>query len=97
VCKDGAFESEKEWRLGTVIPSGRGELPKESIKHRPGRSFLIPYVTVGINDPWNPIVSVMTGPSAHPKLSVNSVQTLLRAHRLDDVQVNSSQVPFRDW
>lgn len=100
-----AFEVEGELRLLTNV--GYRE---NNIHFRTVRSTLIPYVEMTIpsqsgagfdldfdkNKRWNAIQSVTIGPTANMALTKRSVKAFFVLHGMD-VQVEESNVPYRDW
>lgn len=94
--KHHAFAEEKEWRLLGVCRN-----PKR-VHFRPGKSFLTPYIELQWGKGTNaseaqPIRSITVGPCPDPKLASKSVSRLLKSSSLENVQVKSSQIPFRSW
>ena len=101
--KDVSFSEEKEWRLVSfpvLIPHGR-------VDFRPGRSMVVPYFKIALDEfPNGKILHhIIVGPCPHMALSRNSVLGLLRQHqtpserggRKDDDLVLCSEIPYRDW
>jgi len=102
--KDPAFKHEQEWRLFTS-PVGASE---ETFAYRTGHSMIIPYFRFHLGDSLegHPIVTVIVGPTPHPELAKQSVQSLLMSkllftHKfvgLENVDlVSLSQIPYRGW
>lgn len=86
--KHPSFSDEGEWRI-----IQRPEEKKE-ILFRPGKSMIIPYTKVEI--PIKFLSTVFIGPSPHKELAKNSVKRFLKKKGID-CNVESSNVPFRDW
>ena len=61
--KDKRFQEEKEWRLVTAVIDYR----TLDLKYRPGRSMLISYCAVALNDLRDKISSVTIGPCPYPE------------------------------
>jgi DUF2971 family protein len=95
--KHPAFREEQEWRL-TIRGPAPGA-PALSVKSRPGRSSLIPYVEVAIATEASPvsIASVVVGPCPNPPLAVDALRVLLTEYGFEARRVATSIVPFRDW
>ncbi|MFC9786451.1 DUF2971 domain-containing protein [Rhodococcus sp. NPDC127528] len=97
--KDPAFKEEDEWRL--VVPAGTFY---QACRYRTTPAgMIVPYIQVHRfqEDPNNPFVarsaikSVTVGPGPDRKLRKESVLQLLRQRGFSDVEVHSSDVPFR--
>ena len=94
--KHCAFAEEKEWGL-----LGLCRDPKR-FRFRPGKSTLTPYIELKWGEGTKaqdaqPIRSVTVGPCPDPKLASKSVSHLLKSCALGNVQIKSSQIPFRAW
>lgn len=97
--KHPSFREEAEWRL---VSEQRLE---REVKFRAGRTAIIPYVEVKLNEPAETQISNMTavlshayvGPCAEPEIAVGSLQHLLDAQRMSCPQYMLSETPFRHW
>ena len=87
-----AFEEESEWRV--VLLHGKRNSPQ--VKHRPGRSMLVPYVSVrlGTKERPMPIQEIIIGPNPHPDLDSEAVKGLCRQCGMN-IEVRNSRIPYR--
>lgn len=95
ILKHQSFQDEKEWRIiSRPLPCS-----SERFEYRAGRSMLIPYYRVSLEAKSEPftIEQVIIGPTPYPEQSTNSVKSLLAKFRLNDTQIVTSQVPYRNW
>lgn len=93
--KDPSFRDEREWRLVSgPIPTTD---PRWNV--RPGRSMLIPYVSILLSADSSslPIKEVVVGPTPHMDLAMNALSSYLSSRRLSQWSVKRSQVPYRAW
>jgi hypothetical protein len=63
--KDTSFEEEHEWRLIC-----RGDLDYMNVQYRAGRSHLVPYITVSLENISGVIREIMVGPGPNKELDV---------------------------
>jgi hypothetical protein len=102
--KHAAFKGECEWRM--VSPDTEAGLTSPPVLARValGRHPLVPYVELDLDfaQPPDrpsismPMVEVWVGPTNHPKLALEAVQTLLRQHQpLWTHKVQASMSPYR--
>jgi hypothetical protein len=87
--KDSAFEEEHEWRLVCS-----GNIDYMGVKFRPGRSHLVPYITLPLEDV--PIKEIIVGPGPSRDLDERALRNLIDARHYD-FRVTRSDVPFRNW
>jgi hypothetical protein len=91
--KDAAFSTEAEWRLAGTIDS----TDATDLKHRPGRSHLIPYIALELGkDLRDLIVEIRVGPGPNRDLDVKAVKDFTKAQHLN-VEVTPTAIPFRNW
>jgi hypothetical protein len=95
IIKDQSFSEEKEWRL----VSSMVEIASPRFAFREGEYSLIPYYNFPIIDEnkQNCISKIVIGPSPHMELAGNSLRTFLDAEQLNQVAVETSKIPFRNW
>lgn len=89
--KSESFKEESEWRIVTVPL-------KETnfIKFREGKSTIIPYIRINIDDNGNmPIEEVIISPSSHKLLSNNAVKLLLSTEEIESCRVNVSGISYQ--
>ena len=99
IWKHPAFIEEAEWRL---VSEQRLE---RKVKFRAGRTAIIPYVEIALDEIEETQISNMTavlshvyvGPCPEPELAVGSVQHLLDANRMSCPQISLSSIPYRHW
>lgn len=96
--KDESFADEKEWRLVAQ------QVPVYDLEYRPGESMLIPYHSIPIGDEssFDSIRETIVGPTPHPDLSFDSVQSLAISAGLVNsgnavVTTKQTSIPFRNW
>lgn len=105
VFKHEKFEAEKEWRIVSAhplmdfkpaFPVGRLE---SKLDFRPGKSMLIPYRRIPLNDDKNnfPLHEIVVGPNPNKEQSKRSVQSLLNSQGLMAANVRSSYATYRNW
>ncbi|MFC1532893.1 DUF2971 domain-containing protein [Thermodesulfobacteriota bacterium] len=94
--KDKSFKEEKEWRFCFSFIVKPAE---KKILYREGKSFIIPYDSVPIADSNNeiPIDRIIISPTPHKELSHNSLLEFLRQHKLNNIKIIDSEIPFRNW
>jgi hypothetical protein len=99
ICKNPAFEEEREWRLvsNEYDPRGRRLLTK----FREGKAVLIPYASFKIDlatlEGEDQVTEVICGPSPELELAQKSALDLLLNHGWPGVSSKQSRVPYRDW
>ncbi|MGR3303845.1 MAG: DUF2971 domain-containing protein [Candidatus Scalindua sp.] len=89
--KSDSFKEEKEWRILTVPL-------KETnfIKFREGKSTIIPYIRIKIDDNGNmPIEEVIISPISHEQLSENAVKLLLSCKEIESCSVKTSGISYQ--
>jgi hypothetical protein len=89
--KDTSFEEEHEWRLIC-----RGNLDDMGVKFRPGRSHLVPYIEVSLENISGVIKEIMVGPGPNKDLDVLALETMVKSQH-QQFKVSSSKTPFRNW
>ena len=101
--KHPSFREEEESRF--VLLGKAGDL--ESVRFRPNRYGLVPYVPVSrLDGKWRssehegprdklPIVSIKCGPTAHPAIAETGVKICLQRSGYSNVDVSSSTIPLR--
>lgn len=97
--KNAKFENEKECRIA-VLPDEYSFAKKKmnmGLKFRVGKSFLIPYLELGL--PARSISSVRVGPAPFPHHSLAALVMLQQQNKdyLKHVRFTISKVPFRNW
>lgn len=89
--KSDSFKEEKEWRIVTV-PLRETNF----IKFREGKSTIIPYVKISIDDSGNmPIEEVIISPISHEQLSKNAVKLLLSSNEIESCSVKVSGISYQ--
>ena len=93
--KHKSFAGEREWRLSSRAFSMKGFEPM----FRPGRSTLVPYCALAIEIAPHklPLTAIRVGPNPEPELAKRAIQSLLRAHERNGVDIRSSNIPYRNW
>lgn len=96
ITKDNGFREEVEWRLALLLQQGTAV---KDVKFRSGSSMPVPYLEVPLclKDQVIGIRKIIVGPCPHPSEAVKSVQMLLDSEGMRNVEVVSSQIPFRNW
>ena len=97
IFKDKSFHEESEWRLISPPDSEFSDKPPETRypETRAGRYMLIPYRKFPY--PKDSLVRVKIGPTPHPDQSKLSVETLLQTKGFNNVEIQYSTIPFRNW
>lgn len=93
--KHPAFFEESEWRF--VYHPHSSPLP---VKHRPGKSMLIPYVELDVllDGSLSCLKEIIIGPCPHHELSGYSLRALLNAEHISHrVEIKPSTAPYRYW
>jgi hypothetical protein len=95
ILKDKSFSEEREWR----IISRPLMCTRERFGFRPGTSMLIPYyrVPISFSDQKVRLDEVVVGPTPHVEEARLAVWGFLVRQELEEVPVNSSAVPYRNW
>ena len=95
ILKDQSFREEREWRVISRPLMCSSEL----LDFREGSSLLIPYYKSPLADKNLPfrVHEVVVGPTPDRERSRNSVKSFLVRHDLEDVPVEVSRVPYRNW
>jgi hypothetical protein len=97
--KHPSYAEESEWRLVS-----EQRLDRE-VKFRAGRTAIVPYVEIKLDEPEELQVSGMTavlahtyiGPCAEPEIAVGSLMHLFEANRMSCPQFTLSGSPYRNW
>jgi hypothetical protein len=92
--KNASFEEESEWRI--VIPAKT--FKQSDLRFRDGRMTLIPYVSVSHSEYEirRHIKAVIIKSSPHQDLAVLAVQRYFEANGIDDIEIRSSAIPYRE-
>lgn len=90
--KHDKFKDEREFR---IIHYGTSD----ERKYREGNSMIIPYIEGNLlgEDGKLPISKIIAGPTPHKELSKVSVDSLLKSIGYEDVDVESSEIPYSSW
>ncbi len=93
IFKSDSFFEESEWRL---FHFRRSKDNIKDIKYRNGRSLIIPYLELEIEDKYKstPLKEVIIGPSPHLEPSKKSANMLLKSNNFE-CKVSESKIPFR--
>ena len=100
--KHPLFQEEKEWRLVSQATS----ILHSNVGFRAGRSMISPYFSIPLGAGMESAINhVIVGPCPHPEHSQNSIEMLLRkkgikkkdGQYIPNVDVRSSEVPYRNW
>jgi hypothetical protein len=90
LVKHASFEAEHEWRL---LMATR-QLKQIDVRFRAGRSHLIPFVEIPLEE--QSIEQIMVGPGPNMDLDVLSLEKLVEARELP-VKITRSKLPYRNW
>ena len=95
ILKHQSFSEEREWR----IISRPLWSTHERFSFRPGKSMLIPYYRVPLAriDQLPKIDEVVVGPTPHIEQSCVAVRNFLVRQKFENVPVEPSAVPYRNW
>jgi Protein of unknown function (DUF2971) len=95
ILKHESFQEEREWWIISRPLNNTDEL----FDFRTGPSMVVPYYKIPLSTGTTPfhIQEIIVGPSPNADLSVDSIQSLLFRSNLDDVKVQASEVPYRNW
>ncbi len=104
ILKHPKFAEEREWRIvSRVMMDDAPAFPIEDatrLEFRVGKSMLIPYRCISVNDGSGGFLlkKVIVGPNPNPEQAHRSVRSLLNS-RTDTkaVEVQSSDIPYRNW
>ena len=89
--KSESFEEEKEWRIVSVNLK-----ETDFIKFREGKSTIIPYIKISIDDSGHmPIEEVIISPTSHKQLSNNAVKFLLSCKDIKSCSVKLSGISYQ--
>jgi hypothetical protein len=93
--KHPKFAEEKEWR---IMASLKGEDDGKLFKFRAGKTMILPYIEIPLpmTDERLLIDELYVGPTNEPKLSILSVELLLKSRNVRYRKINSSTIPFRE-
>src|ERR1017187_3619889 len=95
ILKDPSFREEEEWRLLCLGSSFADILPR----FRMGHSTLVPYFehSIAAEKGASPITGVVIGPTPHPELASEAVQSLMSSRGVQSVASRTSIIPYRAW
>jgi Protein of unknown function (DUF2971) len=96
--KHPAFHEEAEWRLVSLHP-------RTDVKFRVGRTSIVPYVEIKLNEPEETQVNGLTavlansfvGPCPEPELAVGTLSHLFEVQKISCPQYTISPTPYRQW
>lgn len=91
LIKHESFNEEREWR---IISPLFNDLANASF--REGKSMMVPYVTIPLNDVGPIFDSVLLAPTPHRKLSLMSLTAFLWNNDICDT-VEACEIPYREW
>ena len=106
LLKHPKFAAEEEYRLHSNPSLGLGSPHSPfAVDFRPGRSFLIPYIKLPLENLDQPISSITVGPTPHMNEAVTAVIALVNQVSKDRKSlffgwqnlVGRSEIPYRDW
>jgi hypothetical protein len=102
LMKNHKFANEREWRM--VVWAALA--PYVTAAVRPGRSMLVPYLSVRLDTVKSPtgptfggklpLSSVWVGPTPHPDLALRGTWSALNLYS-ESAELKLSEVPFRNW
>ncbi len=95
IIKNESFKEEKEWR----IISRPLACSFEEFDFRVGKSMLIPYYKTPLIDENEEfrVKKIVVGPTPNLDQSKNSAKSFTVKHGLEDIEIVTTNVPFRDW
>jgi hypothetical protein len=95
LLKDHSFQGEKEWRIISRPLMCSAKL----FDFREGNSTLVPYYRLPLVDERQNIRihEIVVGPTPNELQSQKSVKSFLVRHGLEQVPVELSRVPYRNW
>ena len=90
--KHEGFHEEAEWRIVA-------NEPREKIKFRASSSYLVPYIELPVvsHGSGSVLREVIIGPNPNHDRCAKSIEMLLAAGGLSEVEVKSSSIPFNSW
>jgi hypothetical protein len=96
--KHHSFHEEAEWRLVS-------EQRLRNVTFRTGRTAIVPYVEIKLDEPADTQVSGMTavlsqtyvGPCPEPEIAVGSLMHLFEVEKMSCPQYTLSPTPYRHW
>ena len=94
--KHPGFKEEQEWRILANFDSA----DVSRLRFRQGQTTLVPYVELGLADFGNrekklPIREVVYGPSTHPQMASQCLESLFKKHGFDPPKIWGSTIPLR--
>jgi hypothetical protein len=89
MLKNQKFEEEREWRIISRPTMA------SSFAFRKGRSSVIPYLKLPFDRAV--IKRVVIGPTPDRKRSEHAIRTFLVRHEMNDVKIDHSAAPYRNW
>jgi len=94
IIKHPSFAEEREWRLVSGLVADNDPL----LKHRGGRSMLIPYYDLPLQDSAHPftIADIVVGPTPHQYIATDALVGLLKQQGLKWLAVTPSRIPYRE-
>ncbi len=95
LLKDRSFRGEKEWR----VISRPLFCERDLFDFREGNSMLIPYYRLPLIDKQHNfrVHEVVVGPTPNEQQSQRSLRSFLVRHSCEEVPVELSSVPYRNW
>ena len=95
LLKDRSFRGEKEWR----VISRPLFCERDLFDFREGNSMLIPYYRLPLIDKQHNfrVHEVVVGPTPNEQQSQRSLRSFLVRHGCEEVPVELSSVPYRNW
>ncbi|MBF0548531.1 MAG: DUF2971 domain-containing protein [Candidatus Riflebacteria bacterium] len=89
--KERSFKDEDEFRIISTI-----QFPGDKLKFREGHSNLIPYVEIELD--YSLLKRIIVGPSPNINLAEQAIRLLKDSRSfLSKIEINHSQIPFRNW
>jgi hypothetical protein len=104
--KHHSFHVENEWRLvsKTHLPDGDGDPFAKTVTFRPGRTMLVPYVEIKLDNPSNKskgLIDVFShvnvGPCPEPELAKRTLHLLFDRYEFAQPKIDISNTPHRQW
>jgi Protein of unknown function (DUF2971) len=94
--KHAGFGEEKEYRLLKFFTL---KSDTSGIQFRPGKSNPTPYIAISLalKAANSPIKMIVVGPSMNKEQAAINLRIRLRQMGLTNVQVGTSQIPYRNW
>jgi hypothetical protein len=104
ILKHPKFAEEREWRIvSRVMMDDAPAFPIEDanrLEFRVGKSMLIPYRCISVKDGSGSFLlkRIIVGPNPNPEQAHRSVRSLLKSKKdTKAVEVQSSDIPYRNW